>query len=609
MIAIRDLFRPDSRFPGLASVAAVTLYCILFLHAESQGAVMGLLAGALVGLPLLARFDWTQRVSASFTHHPRLAHGAVLAGVIIVLAAFHDQHFPLLMLATVLLYIVVCLGLNVQFGYAGVLNFAGSAFFGVGAYTSAVLATQTALPHLLVVATGGVLAALIGSLLILPLLRTRGHYAALITIAFSLLFKTLIEVNDALGGPQGLKVPGLNLFGWNLNAGLAIGGVELSFYANYVVLALAHLLTAIGFAAMIARGDPLRDTLLFVRFAQGVVVGTVLMAAVSLVPLRRTGLSAFSLIPLGAACLLSVLLILFGSGPSGSNAKVNLGPIQPIEAIRVLIALFLAGSAWYFLQTRWYLFPLLYLNFGYFADRFVYVQDGSYLVMLTCVLAALVLTRRGSVVAAPLLMAVATTLKLLPIAYARYLPRLARRSPKGVGGTYVAILIAGLVVPFFVWENYGDIYQFANERKGNDWLDILSALLLVVPFTLVLWYVEDRRQFAPEDRIGSSLVPFALLAALVANSGRHVLIALIVPDRRAGRNIAAAFGLLLYSLLPGIVQLGAVTYIATAVLGLVLACELQQIGWRIVLDDVRHPGRTLRLLFAGRAEEVDGETV
>jgi len=147
----------------------------------------------------------------------------------------------------------VCLGLNVQFGYAGVLNFAGAAFFGVGAYTSAVLATKTALPHLLVVATGGVLAALIGSLHILPLLRTRGHYAALVTIAFSLLFKTLIEVNDALGGPQGLKVPGLNLFGWNLNQGLAVGGVELSFYANYVVLALAMAAAAFVLTRRIER--------------------------------------------------------------------------------------------------------------------------------------------------------------------------------------------------------------------------------------------------------------------------------------------------------------------------------------------------------------------
>ena len=48
------------------------------------------------------------------------------------------------------------------------------------------------------------MAALIGSILIYPVLRTRGHYAAVITIAFALLFKTFLEVNDVLGGPQGL---------------------------------------------------------------------------------------------------------------------------------------------------------------------------------------------------------------------------------------------------------------------------------------------------------------------------------------------------------------------------------------------------------------------
>ena len=269
-----------------------------------------------------------------------------------------------------------------------------------------------------------------------------------------------------------------------------------------------------------------------------------------------------------------------------------------------LAALYLAGSAWYFLQTRWYLFPLLYLNFSYFADRFVYVQDGSYLVMLLCVMAALLLAQQRHR-AAPLLMAVATTLKLLPLGYARYLGRMPRRT----AWTFAAILIAGLAAPFLIWENYRYIYEFANERKGNDWADIGSALLLVVPFTLVLWYVEDRRQFTAEDRIGSSLLPFALMAALVANSGRHLLIALIVPDRRAGRNLAAALGLLLYTLLPGVVRLGSVTYIATAVLCLVLACELHQIGWGVVRDDVCHPARTLRLLFVGRTGEVTEQTV
>ena len=83
-----------------------------------------------------------------------------------VAAVFHEDHFVLLLVDTVLLYTVATLGLNIQFGYAGVLNFAGASFFGIGAYTSAVLNTHTALPHLLVLLIGGLLAALIGSLLL-----------------------------------------------------------------------------------------------------------------------------------------------------------------------------------------------------------------------------------------------------------------------------------------------------------------------------------------------------------------------------------------------------------------------------------------------------------
>ena len=111
-----------------------------------------------------------------------------------------------------------------------------------------------------------------------------------------------------------------------------------------LLLTAAHLLTALGFAAMISRQDPLRDTLLFVRYAEGVIVGLAAAGAVSLVNLRTSSLRALSYLPLAAAFLLSLLLLSpLGSGPAGSGAKVNLGPFQPIEAIRVLLALFLAG--------------------------------------------------------------------------------------------------------------------------------------------------------------------------------------------------------------------------------------------------------------------------
>ena len=235
----------------------------------------------------------------------------------------------------------------------------------------------------------------------------------------------------------------------------------------------------------------------------------------------------------------------------------------------ILAAAFLAASAWYFFQTRWYLFPLLYLNFGFFAERFVYVQDGSYLVMLAVVMAALLLARSGRVRIAAPLVALATAMKLLPIYYARYVPRM----PRATAWSYMGILIAGLILPYFLWEGYLGIYTFANERKGNDWLDVGGALLLAGSFTVLLWFAEKRCQFNEEDRIGWSLVPFALFAGLLANSGRHLLIALIVPDRRAGRNVAAAVAVALHSFFPDVVRLGSTVYVAAAALVCVLSYQ------------------------------------
>ena len=111
-----------------------------------------------------------------------------------------------------------------------------------------------------------------------------------------------------------------------------------------MLLAAAHVLTALGFAAMISRPDALRDTLLFVRYAQGVIAGLVVAAGVSLINLRTSAVRHLSYLPLIGAFILSLLLLSpLGSGPGESSAKVNLGPVQPIEAIRILLALFLAG--------------------------------------------------------------------------------------------------------------------------------------------------------------------------------------------------------------------------------------------------------------------------
>jgi hypothetical protein len=259
--------------------------------------------------------------------------------------------------------------------------------------------------------------------------------------------------------------------------------------------------------------------------------------------------------------------------------------------VSLLAVGFLALSLHYFLRTRWYLFPLLYLNFAYLADRFVHVQDGSYLVMLVVVLLALVLARHRSE-ARHLAMAVAITMKLSPLYYARQVTSMRPRTAVLFG----AIVLAGLVLPYFLWDNYLSIYQFGLERKG-DWVDSAGALIAAGLVGLLLWYVEVRAGFDAEDLVGWSLVPLAIFFALKLNAPRHLLLVLLVPDKRVVRNLAAAVGLGLPVLLPGLVRFGSVGPLVTVLLVGGLLWFLSRIGWAAVGRDLRHPMATLRLML------------
>lgn len=208
------------------------------LHAESQVEILVLAVVVALAMFFSKKLGIARPLGDSASQNPKLLGLGCIVGVLALLVVFHEEHFALLLLATVLIYSVACLGLNVQFGYAGIVNFAGAAFFGIGSYTAAMLALHSGVPDLLAILIAGFVAAALGSMLILPVLRTRGHYAALVTIAFGILFRTFMEVNDTFGGPQGVRIPSMTLFGWDLGESLEWGDGEISFYANFVILAL-----------------------------------------------------------------------------------------------------------------------------------------------------------------------------------------------------------------------------------------------------------------------------------------------------------------------------------------------------------------------------------
>jgi ABC-type branched-subunit amino acid transport system permease subunit len=118
----------------------------------------------------------------------------------------------------------------------------------IGSYAAAVLTTYPGLPHLAILAISGLVTGALGLVLLLPVLRTRGHYAALVTMAFGLLLRTFLEVNDTLGGPQGMKIKGFSVWGFDFSRTTSIGSWEVSFYFPYAILAIVLFALAFTFA-------------------------------------------------------------------------------------------------------------------------------------------------------------------------------------------------------------------------------------------------------------------------------------------------------------------------------------------------------------------------
>ena len=138
-----------------------------------------------------------------------------------------------------LMYVTIGQGLNLQIGTAGVINLAGAAFAGLGGYTVGLLTTAAGWPSWLALLVGPLVATALGSLLFVPILKTRGHYLALVTIAFVFIFNTLMNNLEFTGGPQGIKnIPTLRILGHAFTTPPVVFGVRLPAHANFYFLAL-----------------------------------------------------------------------------------------------------------------------------------------------------------------------------------------------------------------------------------------------------------------------------------------------------------------------------------------------------------------------------------
>ena len=181
--------------------------------------------------------------------------GVLLAGLALALAPFVVGEAMgnawVRVLDFALLYIMLALGLNIVVGFAGLLDLGYIAFYAIGAYLYALLAS----PHFglhwppwVILPLGAAVSGLFGVLLGAPTLRLRGDYLAIVTLGFGEIIRIFLNnLNSPVNitnGPQGIaRIDAISIGGQSLARpleifGLTVPGIYLTYYL-FVALALA----------------------------------------------------------------------------------------------------------------------------------------------------------------------------------------------------------------------------------------------------------------------------------------------------------------------------------------------------------------------------------
>src|SRR6266571_6306786 len=146
-------------------------------------------------------------------------YGVVLliAAIVVVLPLVVPSTFYLRIGALVFIFALAVIGLNLLMGFAGQVSLGHAGFMGIGAYAVAIGPTHLGVPSWLSFMIGAALSALVAFAVGRPILRLKGHYLAVATLGFGLLL-AIVFTNEArfTGGPDGMAVPRLALFGFSV---------------------------------------------------------------------------------------------------------------------------------------------------------------------------------------------------------------------------------------------------------------------------------------------------------------------------------------------------------------------------------------------------------
>lgn len=286
----------------------------------------------------------------------------VVLAVLAIAAPHFLKSYGIYLLSYWLVYIIATLGLNLIVGYAGLKALGHAAFFGIGAYTSAIL-MQAGVDFWLALPAAAVLCFVLGLLVGFPALRVQMHYLAFATLGLNEIVTLILKNEEWLtGGTFGISgIARPTLFGYSFN-----GSIPYYYFVLFFAVAAFLLLWGIvhspwGKAFTALRDNPIRAESLGVN-------------------IQRYTLLAFAI----GGVYAGVAGVLFGS----LVQFIDPAPFDVQISILMFLMVILGGPGYM-------LGPILGAGIGVFAPEWLRFTEGWYLLLFGAVIVALMVWLPG----------------------------------------------------------------------------------------------------------------------------------------------------------------------------------------------------------------------
>ena len=160
---------------------------------------------------------------------------SMIVGLILLFGVvpFISSEYILYILNIIGIYAIAAIGLNLLIGYTGQISLGHGAFFGVGAYAAAILATKAGIPFIIAVPAAGFITALVGMIFGIPSIRLKHLYLTIATLAGQFILEyVFVQWESLTGGAEGISVTTANIF-W-----IDLGSDRNFFYVIFICFVL-----------------------------------------------------------------------------------------------------------------------------------------------------------------------------------------------------------------------------------------------------------------------------------------------------------------------------------------------------------------------------------